>query len=66
MTATTFAVEITFTATIPAERLADLVGPEHDSEAWRESAGHAAEQWARENTLDALKLAGDPDVEWLW
>jgi hypothetical protein len=66
MTDTTFAVEITFTAVIPAERLTEMVGEELDSEGWRENAGHAAEQWARENLPDAVKLAGEPDVGWLW
>jgi hypothetical protein len=66
VTDTTFAVEITYTAVIPADRLTSLVGPEHDSEGWRENAGHAAEQWARENLRHAILLAGQPDVEWLW
>lgn len=57
-------VDVRFVVDVPESRVLQLVGrPDDDSQEFYEDACVAAGEWVRDNMMDALDLAGEPDVE---
>jgi hypothetical protein len=59
-------VRVWFTLDIPEGRLEELVGrPDDDSDGWYEEAWTRAEEYVRDNLIEAIgrHALGEPDVE---
>jgi hypothetical protein len=61
-------ISVRFTVDVPEEKLADIAAtPDDGTDSWYEEAAVAAEEWVRDNPMDAIERYGqkhEPTVEY--
>lgn len=57
-------VDVRFVVDVPESKVLQLVGrPDDSSDGWYEEACVTAGEWVRDNLMDAIDLAKEPDIE---